>query len=97
VKPSELFGVVVRTIGFLVMLYGLYDLLSGFDNFFENLLSGGSDSDSASASASTLSYFVLGVPGFIVGVLCFSSLPAGLSDWPTAMPRRKLVVKTISQ
>ena len=67
-KPSELFGVVIRTIGFLIVLYGLYDFLGGFDNFFENLLSGpGGDSN----SASTLSYFVFGVPEFIAGVLCF--------------------------
>ncbi len=73
-KPSELFGVVIRTVGFLVVLYGLYDLLGGFDNFFENLLSGGQDS--GSGSASTLSYFVFGIPEFIVGVLCFF-----LADW----------------
>jgi hypothetical protein len=72
-KPSELFGVVIRTIGFLVILYSLYDFLGGFDNFFENLLSGGGND---SNSASTLSYFVFGVPEFIVGVLCFF-----LADW----------------
>jgi hypothetical protein len=74
-KASELFGVVVRSIGFFVILYALYDLLGGFDNFFENLLqSGGSDNNSGSAS--TLSYFVFGVPEFIVGALCFF-----LADW----------------
>jgi len=73
-KPSELFGVLIRTIGFLVILYSLYDFLGGFDNFFENLLSGGQDGNSSSAS--TLSYFVFGVPEFIVGVLCFF-----LADW----------------
>jgi hypothetical protein len=73
-KPSELFGVVIRTIGFLVILYSLYDFLGGFDSFFENLLSGVRDGNSGSAS--TLSYFVFGVPEFIVGALCFF-----LSDW----------------
>jgi hypothetical protein len=74
-KASELFGVVVRSIGFFVILYGLYDLLGGFDSFFENLLqSGGQDSNSGSAS--TLSYFVFGVPEFMVGALCFF-----LADW----------------
>ena len=73
-KPSDLFGVIIRTIGFSVILYSLYDFLGGFDTFFENLLSGGQDGNSGSAS--TLSYFVFGVPEFIAGVLCFF-----LADW----------------
>ena len=73
-KPSDLFGVVIRTIGFLIILYALYDFLGGFDNFFENLLSGGEDGNSSSASV--LSYFVFGIPEFTVGVLCFF-----LADW----------------
>jgi hypothetical protein len=73
-KPSELFGVVIRTVGFLVVLYSLYDLLGGFDSFFENLLQ--SNQDGNSGSTSTLSYFVFGVPEFIAGVLCFF-----LADW----------------
>ena len=48
--------------------------MSGFANFFENLLSTGQDGDSGSAS--TLTYFVFGVPEFIVGMLCFF-----LADW----------------
>ena len=73
-KPSQLFGVVIRTIGFLIILYALYDFLGGFDSFLENLMDGGRDSDSGSASV--LSYFVFGVPEFILGVLCFF-----LADW----------------
>lgn len=73
-KPSELFGVVIRTIGLLIILYSLYDFLGGFDNFIENLLAGGQDSDSGSTS--TLTYFVFGVPEFISGVLLFF-----LADW----------------
>ena len=73
-KPSELFGVIIRTVGFLIILYSLYDFLGGFDSFFENLLQ--SNQDGNSASASTLSYFVFGVPEFIAGVLCFF-----LADW----------------
>jgi len=73
-KPSDLFGVVVRTIGILIVLYSLYDFGGGFDYYLENLLSSGQDGDSGSAS--TLTYFVFGVPEFIVGVLCFF-----LADW----------------
>ena len=73
-KPSDLFGVIIRTIGFLVILYALYDFMGGFAALFENLLSSGQDGNSGSAS--TLSYFVFGVPEFIVGALCFF-----LADW----------------
>jgi len=73
-KPSDLFGVTVRTIGLLIILYSLYDFLGGFDNFFENLLP--SNQDNNSGTASTLSYFVFGIPEFIAGLLCFF-----LADW----------------
>ncbi len=73
-KPSELFGVVIRTTGFLIVLYSLYDFLGGFDNLVENLLAGGQDSESGATSS--LTYFVFGVPEFIVGVLLFF-----LADW----------------
>ncbi|MGO8764113.1 MAG: hypothetical protein ACLQSR_03140 [Limisphaerales bacterium] len=69
-KASDIFGVAVRTIGLLVLLYGLYDIWSGFDNFFENLLSPPSQ-DSDSTTASTLTYFVFGIPEFILGTLLF--------------------------
>lgn len=73
-KASELFGVAVRVIGLLVLLYGLYDIWGGFDNFFENLLPSNQGSDSSSSSV--LSYFVFGVPEFILGALMFF-----LADW----------------
>jgi len=72
-KASDIFGVAVRGIGFGIILYSLYDFLGGFDTFFENLLSrDGGDSN----SASVLSYFIFGIPEFIVGALCFF-----LADW----------------
>jgi len=76
-KASDIFGAAVRTIGLLVILYGVYDIWSGFDNFFENLIWPPSqDSDSGSNTASTLTYFVFGVPELILGVLLFF-----LADW----------------
>jgi hypothetical protein len=81
-KPSELLGVVIRAAGFLVVLYSLYDFLSGFDNFLENLLAGGQDS--SSGSVSTLSYFVFGIPEFIAGALCFF-----LADWIVKLAYRE--------
>ena len=73
-KASDIFGVAVRTIGLLVVLYGLYDIWGGFDAFFENLLPSNQGGDSNSAS--TLSFFVFGIPEFILGVLLFF-----LADW----------------
>ena len=80
-KPADIFGVAVRSIGLLVLLYGLYDMWSGFDNFFENLLSPGNNGDSDAAS--TLSYFIFGVPEFIVGTLLFF-----LADWVVKLAYR---------
>jgi hypothetical protein len=68
-KSSDVFGVAVRVIGLIVILYGLYDVWGGFDNFFENLMPNTQDSDANSPS--TLSYFIYGVPEFIVGALLF--------------------------
>ena len=73
-KPSELFGVVVRVIGFLVIIYSLWNILAGFDNFFENLLPAnqGGDAD----LPSSFSYFALGVPAMVFGAVCFF-----FADW----------------
>ncbi len=73
-KASDIFGIVVRGLGLFIILYGLYDIWGGFDNFIENLLSAGQDNNSNSAS--TLSYFFFGVPEFIAGALLFF-----LADW----------------
>jgi hypothetical protein len=73
-KPSELFGVVIRTIGFLVILYGLWNVWAGFENIFENILTPneGGDAD----LPSSLSYFAFGIPSLILGAVCFF-----LADW----------------
>ena len=80
-KASDIFGIAIRTIGFLIILYGLYDIWGGFDNFFENLLP--SNQDGESGGASTLSYFVFGIPEFVVGVLTFF-----LADWVVKLAYR---------
>lgn len=81
-KPSDIFGVAVRTIGLLLVLYGIYDIWGGFDNFFENMLPANQGGDSGS-SASVLSYFVFGIPEFIVGALLFF-----LADWVVRLAYR---------
>jgi hypothetical protein len=80
-KSSDIFGVAVRVIGLLVVLYGLYDVWGGFDNFFENLIWPPQDSDSNTAS--TLSYFAFGIPEFIAGALLFF-----LADWVVKLAYR---------
>jgi hypothetical protein len=68
-KPSDLFGVVVRVTGFLVIIYSLWNVWAAFDNVFENILqmNQGSDAD----APSTISYFVFGVPALLFGAICF--------------------------
>jgi len=73
-KPSELFGVFVRVAGFLIVIYGLYELWGGFDNIAENLLS--ASQDDGSDQTSSFSYFAFGIPSLIVGGICFF-----LADW----------------
>jgi len=80
-KASEIFGVAVRITGLLILLYGLYDIWGGFDNLFENLLPSNQDGDSGSSSF--LSYFVFGVPEFIVGTLLFF-----LANWVVKLAYR---------
>jgi hypothetical protein len=73
-KASELFGIVVRATGFLIIIYSLWNVWAGFDNFFENILriNQGSDTD----APSTISYFVFGLPGLALGAVLFF-----LADW----------------
>jgi hypothetical protein len=68
-KASELFGVVVRATGFLIIIYSLWNVWAGFDNFFENLLRISQDGDADAPS--TISYFVFGVPGLALGSVLF--------------------------
>src|ERR1035437_10292145 len=84
-KPSELFGVVIRMIGFLVILYGLWNVWAGFENIFENILPANQSGDADLPSS--LSYFAFGVPALASGnakngITCsqfsFHSLPIAL-------------------
>jgi hypothetical protein len=74
-KPSQLFGVAVRVIGFLVILYGLWNVWAGFENIFENLLPVNENGDGGDLPSS-LSYFAFGIPAAAVGCVCFF-----LADW----------------
>ena len=73
-KASELFGVVVRATGFLIIIYSLWNVWAGFDNVFENLLQANQGGDAEMPSS--LSYFVFGIPGLALGAVLFF-----LADW----------------
>jgi Na+-transporting NADH:ubiquinone oxidoreductase subunit NqrF len=73
-KPSELFGVVVRATGFLIIIYSLWNVWAGFDNVLENILQANQGGDAEAPSS--LSYFVFGVPGLALGAVLFF-----LADW----------------
>jgi Ca2+/Na+ antiporter len=68
-KPAELFGVFVRATGFLIVLYGIWEIWGGFDNVVENILAiaQGDNSD----QPSSFSYFAFGIPSALLGVLIF--------------------------
>ena len=68
-KPSDLFGVWVRVIGFLTVLYGLYELWGGLDNVVENLIDAarGNNDD----LPSSFGYFAFGIPSLAVGAVVF--------------------------
>ena len=81
-KPAELFGVLVRMTGFLIVIYGLWEIWGGFENMAENLLSAaqGDNSD----QPSSISYFAFGIPAMIFGTLCFL-----LADWVVKLAYRR--------
>jgi len=65
-KPFELFGVFVRAAGFLIVIYGLWELWGGVENVVENMFS----TDNGEQTSS-FSYFADGVPALVAGVLIF--------------------------
>lgn len=72
---------IVRTIGFLIVLYGLWNVWAGFENIFENILSVSDNSDADLPSS--LSYFAFGVPSLMLGAIFFF-----LADWVVKLAYR---------
>ncbi len=74
-KASELFGVVVRVTGLVLILYSMWNVWAGMDNVVENLLPGSQPSDNSDLP-STFSYFAFGIPAFALGAIFFF-----FADW----------------
>jgi len=70
-KSSDIFGIVVRSVGLIVVIYSFWEILGGVDNFLENLLASNSED-----TTFTFPYFLFGVPAFVFGAMCFF-----LADW----------------
>lgn len=70
-KASELFGVVIRTCGFLIVLFGLWELWGGVQNVVENLFFADSGDQ-----VSSFSFFADGIPSLLAGLLLFFT-----ADW----------------
>ena len=68
-KASELFGVLVRLTGFLIVIYGLYKVWGGLENSVENLLP--SNQGDNGEQVSVISYFAFGIPSLLVGAVIF--------------------------
>lgn len=70
-KASDLFGVFIRLAGFLMVIYGLWELWGGVETIISNLIP--SDNNDQTSS---FSFFADGIPAVIVGILIFF-----LADW----------------
>ncbi len=68
-KSSELFGVFVRAAGFVIVLYGVYEIWSGFENAVENLFPVNQTEDGQQVSV--FSFFAFGIPSLVLGALIF--------------------------
>ena len=81
-KPNELFGVLVRVIGFLVITYGLWNVWGGFEAIAEGILP---LSDGNGLDLPSIFYcFAFGIPELIWGAICLF-----LADWIVRLAYRK--------
>jgi ABC-type phosphate transport system permease subunit len=66
-KPSDIFGLVVRIVGFLIVVWGLWYVLAGFVTLFEMLFHVQQSHDE---QYSPVSYLGMGIPTVVFGALC---------------------------
>ena len=68
-KASELFGVLIRLTGFLIVIYGLYEIWGGLENSVENLLP--SNQGENGEQVYVIAYFAFGIPAMVAGTVIF--------------------------
>ena len=78
-KASDIFGIIIRTAGFVIIVYSFWEIIGGVDNFIENIFSSSSED-----TIPTYPYFLFGVPAFLVGAICFF-----LADWIVKLAYRE--------
>jgi len=76
-KPSDIFGLVVRIVGFLLVIYGLWYVWAGAEGIPESLFLRLRGSEQPSDS-STFTYFAFGFPTVAFGAFCLFC-----ADWIT--------------
>ena len=82
-KASDIFGLVVRIVGFLLVIYGLWYVWAGVESIPESLfqrIRGGEQSQDSSLFAD----FTFGVPTVAFGAFCLFC-----ADWITKWVYRK--------
>jgi hypothetical protein len=83
-KASEAFGLAVRIVGFLIVVYGLWNFWAGVESIPESFLQKVGGSAPSEDSVSIFSYFALGIPAMGFGAFCLFC-----ADWMTRLVYRK--------
>ena len=81
-KMSEVFGLVVRIVGFLIVIYGLWNVWAGIEGIPESLFQNVNGGDQ-SEETSIFSYFAFGIPITAFGAFCLFC-----ADWITNLVYR---------
>lgn len=66
-KAPDVFGLIIRIVGFFVMTYGLWYLWAGVHSVMEIVLRRPGSTD----GSSTFDYFSFGLPAMAFGAVCF--------------------------
>ena len=81
-KAPEIFGLVVRIVGFLIIIYGLWNTWGGLESIPESLMQKASGGDESEAT-SIFAYFAFGIPATAFGAFCLFC-----ADWISSLVYR---------
>jgi hypothetical protein len=81
-KASEIFGLVVRVAGFLIIIYGLWNLWAGVEGIPESLLEKVKVGEQTQ-DTSIFAYFAFAIPSVAFGAFCLFC-----ADWITNLVYR---------